>query len=137
MGRRCVKKRLSLTIIICILSAGIVLANSGCLLNCCVHCKSQSSHHGSTPSGHDSPHDCSSDSKRTLCHQLLNFIAVEKNNDLSTEFVEEKFTALNLDAAAVDGFFLNRSNHYFDYLKTLQIKIPSMPLYLSNLSLLF
>jgi hypothetical protein len=62
---------------------------------------------------------------------------VVQNNDLSAEFVEKNFTALNLDAAAGDGFLLNRSNHYFSWLKKLQIKIPSVTLYLSNLSLLF
>ena len=137
MNRRAPKKRLFLTAIICILSAGIVLANSGCLLACCKHCKSQSSHHGSTPSGHDPPHDCFPGSKSSPCHQLLNFNVAVQNDKLSTEFVEEGFTVFSLAAAAASAISLNRINHYFAYLKTLQIKIPSIPLYLNNLSLLF
>jgi hypothetical protein len=137
LNRRGLKKILFVTTIIYILSAGIVLASSGCLLNCCGYSKGHSSHHGSTPSGHDPPHDCPSDSKGSSCHRPLNFIAAGQKNNLRTEFMEENFTAFSLDAAADSAFSLNRFNHYFSYLKKLHIKIPSVQLYLSNLSLLF
>jgi hypothetical protein len=137
VNRQALKKRLFLTTIIYILSAGIALANSGCLLACCKHCESQSMHHGSTPSGHDRPHDCSPGSKSSSCHCLSNFNVAVQNVDFLVEYVEEGFTAFNLTAATTGAFSPNRTNHYFAYLKTLQIKIPPIPLYLSNLSLLF
>lgn len=137
MNRRALKKRLFLTAIIYTLSVGIVLANSGCLLACCKHCKSQSLHHGSTPSGHDPPHDCSSESKSSPCQPVLNFIATIQNVDLSAEPPEESLASSNMATAVASVFSLSRSNRYFAYLKKPQIKIPSVPLYLSNLSLLF
>ena len=137
MNRRALKKRLFLTAIIYTLSVGIVLANSGCLLACCKHCKSQSLHHGSTPSEHDPPHDCSPGSKSSPCHRLLNFNVAVKNVDLFAEPPEESLASFNLAFAAAGAFSLTCSIHHFAYLKKLQIKIPSVPLYLSNLSLLF
>ena len=137
MNRRALKKRIFLTTIIYILSSGIVLANSGCLLACCGHCKGQSSHHGFTPSEHDPPYDCSPGSKSSPCHRLLNFNVAVKNVDLFAEPPEESLASFNLAFAAAGAFSLTCSIHHFAYLKKLQIKIPSVPLYLSNLSLLF
>ncbi len=137
MNRRGLKKKPFVTTIIYILSAVIFLASSDCLLKCCDYCKGHSSHHGSTPSGHDPPHDCLSDSKCSSCHRPLNFIAAEQKNNLCTEFIKKNFTAFNLDTDADSAFSLNRFNQYFFYLKKLHIKIPSVQLYLRNLSLLF
>jgi hypothetical protein len=137
VNRRALKKRLFLTILIYILSAGIVLANSGFLLVCCKHCERQSQHHGSKSSGHDQLHDCSPSPENSPCHCQTNFNGVVQNVDRSTEFMKEGFTAFNLAAAASSAISNNRTNHCFAYLKTLPIKIPPVPLYLCNLSLLF
>jgi hypothetical protein len=137
VNQQALKKRLFLTAIIYIFSAGIVLANCGCLLAGFKHCESQNVHHGSTSSGHDPPHDCSPTSKSSLCHQLLNFNVAVQDIVLSTELPEKSPTSFNLAAAVASVLAPGRSNHYFACLKTLQIKIPSIPLYLSNLSLLF
>lgn len=137
MNRRGLKKGLFLATIIYMLSAGIALANSGCLLNCCGHCKGQSSHHGSTPSGHDPPHDCGLDSKSSRCQHLLNFNVAVQHVELSTEPLEKSLNSFNFAIATAGTFALTCSNHYFSYLKKLHIKIPSVQLYLSNLSLLF
>ncbi len=136
MNRRAFKKRLFLTTIIYILSAGIVLANSGCLLDCCGHFKGQSLHHGSTPSGQDPPHDCSDGSNISPCHPLVNFVATIRNVDLSAETLKESLASFNSAITAAGVFSLTCSDHYFSCLKKLQVKIPSVPLYLSNLSLL-
>jgi hypothetical protein len=137
VNRRAVIKRLFLTAIICILSAGIVLANSGCLLACCKHCESQSQHHSSTSPGHDPHNDCSSGSKSSNCHCLSNVNVAVQDVALFAEFLKESPTSFDLALAAADGFSSTYYNHFLSYLKKLQIKIPSIPHYISNLSLLF
>jgi hypothetical protein len=50
---------------------------------------------------------------------------------------EDSLSPFNLTFAAADGFSLINPSHYFAHLKKLLTKITSIPLYLSNLSLLF
>jgi hypothetical protein len=135
VNRRTLKKRLFLTAIIYILSAEIVLANNGCLLACCKHSESQSQHHSSTSPENDPPYGCFSGSKSSSDQCLLNASIAVRDVELFGEFLKESRTSFIL--AAADGFLSACSNHLVTYLKTLLIKIPAIPLYLSNLSLLF
>lgn len=138
MNRRALIKRLFLATLIYILGAGIVLANSCCLLGCYGHRKSsQSSHHGSAPRGHDTPLDCSSDLKVSPCHHISNFNLAIHNVDRSTQFVEKNLTSNNFATVVAGGFSASCSNQYFADPVKLQTKAPDVPLFLRNLSLLF
>ncbi len=81
--------------------------------------------------------DCSSGSKTSPCHLKLKFVAVTEEFDSSGDLEEENLTEINFATAGTTVFLLGHSNQYFASLVKIQTKVPEVPLYFRNSSLLF
>jgi hypothetical protein len=124
-------------ILITILSVGIVHANGGSLLECCGLCEIAGSGHGQPHQENDMHNDGSSCSRASPCYDVLKFLAETEKSDISSQFVKESPTTINFAAAATGVFLLGHPNQYFAYLERLQNKVPDVPLFNINSSLLF
>jgi hypothetical protein len=131
MNQRFLFKTIFQVTLIIILGVGIVHANGAFLLGCCGICKTSDSHNGQTHKEHDAHHENSSP-----CHPTFKFV-LEENGDTLDESKKGKLTAINFITDALNVFYSSNSNQYFAYLVKIQTKAPDVPLFLSNLSLLF
>ena len=124
-------------ILITILSVGIVHANGGSLLECCELCENSAAGHRKPHQEHDMHHDGSECSRASPCFHVLKFLSETEKSDISSKSGEESPTTINFAPAATSVFLLGHFSKYFAYPVRLQNKVPTVPLYHWNSSLLF
>jgi len=137
MNQRFLIKTLLYVILITILCVGIVHANGYSLLECCELCETSASGHRQPHQEKDMHNDGSSCSGASPCYHVLKFLPQTEKSDISSHFVKESPTTINLAPSATSVFLLGHPYQYFAHLERLQNKAPDVPLYHWNSSLLF
>ena len=138
MNQRFLIKTFLYVILITILSAGIVHANGGSLLECCELCETSAAGHRKPHQEKDMHNDGSLCHKMSPCYHVLKFLQREaKKSDISSQFVKESPTTINFAPSATGVFLLGHPYQYFAHLERLQNKAPDVPLFNRNSSLLF
>lgn len=123
--------------VITILAVGITHASGGSLLGCCGLCEIAGSGHRQPHQEHDMHHDGSSCYKTPPCYHVLKFLPEVDESDISSQPKEKKPTTIDFAPSATSVFLLGHFNNYFAYLVKVQNKVPTVPLYHWNSSLLF
>jgi hypothetical protein len=136
-NQRCLIKTFVQVILITILSVGIAQASGDPLLEDCELCEIAGSDYRQPHQEHDMHHDGSSCPKTCpRCH-VLKFLPEIDESDISSQSKEESPTTINFAHSATSVFLLGHVNQYFAYLVKLQNKVPTVPLFHWNSSLLF
>jgi hypothetical protein len=136
-NQRCLIKTFVHVILITILSAGIAQASGDPLLEDCELCEIADSDHRQPHQEHDMHHEGSSCPKTCpRCH-VLKFLTEIDESDILSQSKEESPTTINFTPSATSVFSLGQFNKCFAYLVKLQNKVPDVPLFYRNASLLF